>query len=118
MRTFAEGPEPFAVPVFCLAEFLRVVTHARVFSPPSPPARALLFLDELLQSPMARLLVPGRSYFAQLGQEVRAADARGNLVYDAQIAALLREHGVREICSFDRDFLRFPGLRLIVPGED
>jgi len=105
------------VPVFCLSEFLRVVTHTGVFAPPSPPARALAFLDVLLASPAARLLLPGRSFFMLLGEAVIAAGALGNLVFDAQIAALLREHGVRELVSFDRDFRRFPNLRLMVPGE-
>jgi len=44
---------------------------------------------------------------------VRQAAATGNLVHDAHIAALCIEHGVRELITGDRDFLRFAGLEVI-----
>ena len=112
----ADGAEPWAVPVFCLAEFLRVVTHPRIFGRPSSVEEACGALRALVATASARVLSPGPRFPALFVDSVREADARGNLVFDAQIAALLREHGVREILSFDRDFERFPGLRLIVPG--
>jgi hypothetical protein len=46
---------------------------------------------------------------------VAEGNAVGNLVHDAHIAALLQEHGVRELWTTDRDFARFPGLRLRNP---
>jgi predicted nucleic acid-binding protein len=42
---------------------------------------------------------------------VREAKARGNLAFDAQIAAVCVEHGARDVWTFDRDFSRFPELR-------
>ena len=33
-------------------------------------------------------------------------------MFDAQIVALCREHGVDEVLTNDRDFARFDGLRM------
>ena len=110
-----EGEAPWALPVFCLAEFLRVVTHPRVFTPPSSLDVALTFLDRLLESPAVRLLSPGTRFWSHLRSVTVAADAIGNLAFDAQIAAVCREHGADRLITADRDFARFPDLRLEVP---
>jgi predicted nucleic acid-binding protein len=39
----------------------------------------------------------------------------GNLLHDAHTAILLREHGVKQICTRDTDFARFPFLEVIDP---
>ena len=96
--------------MFVLGEFLRVVTHARVFRPPTQMPVALGFLDELLESPSLRLLLPGARYWAILRGIVPDAGASGNLVYDAQIAAVCLEHGASTIMTQDKDFHRFPGI--------
>jgi hypothetical protein len=46
---------------------------------------------------------------------VEAGRASGNLAHDAHIAALLREHGVREFWTTDKDFHRFPGIAIRNP---
>jgi predicted nucleic acid-binding protein len=46
---------------------------------------------------------------------MQEADARGNLVFDAQIIALCREHGVSKILSNDRDLERFDGITVDDP---
>ena len=107
----AEGTAPWGLPVFCIAEFLRVVTHRRVFNPPSRLSRAIEFLDNLLSSPSCRILRPGAGFVDLLTSSARRADARGNLMFDAQIAALCREHGIAGILTNDRDFERFEHLR-------
>jgi uncharacterized protein len=114
LRHLAEGPAPWALPVFVLGEFLRVVTHPKLFDRPTPPATALDFLTALLDSPTARLISPGRLFPRLLAGTVLAAEARGNLVFDAQIAALCREHGVARLLTRDRDFQRFPDLGLLL----
>jgi uncharacterized protein len=110
LRHLAEGPAPWALPVFVLGEFLRVVTHPKLFDRPTPPATALDFLAALLDSPTARLISPGRLFPSLLADAVLDAEARGNLVFDAQIAALCREHGVARLLTRDRDFTRFSSL--------
>ena len=57
LRKLAEGGNPWGIPVPCLAEFVRVVTHPRVFAPPSDLSIAFEFLERLLASPSARLLL-------------------------------------------------------------
>jgi toxin-antitoxin system PIN domain toxin len=113
LRHLAEGNALWGLPVFCLGEFLRVVTHPRVFDPPSTLDQAVAALEGLLQSPTLRILKPGSRYTVLLIEAVRAADARGNLVFDAQIAAVCREHGASQLLTMDRDFARFPGLQLL-----
>jgi toxin-antitoxin system PIN domain toxin len=108
----AESPESWAVPVFCLGEFLRVVTHPRLLDPPSTLVEAFAFLDALAESPSLRILAPGPRFTAHLREVALAGDARGNLAFDAQIAALCAEHAVTRLLTLDRDFSRFPGIEI------
>jgi toxin-antitoxin system PIN domain toxin len=111
----AEGETPWALPWPCVYEFLRVVTHHRVFQPPTPLESAIEDLVSLLDSPSLSLLGEGPSHVGHFRDTVLAGEATGNLVHDAHIAALLREHGVREFLTVDRDFARFPGLKVRNP---
>jgi len=113
LRRLAEGNLPWGLPVFCVGEFVRIATHPRVLDPPSTLDEALGALEGLLQSPSVRLLSPGAHYPSLFREAVRAADARGNLAFDAQIAAVCREHGAARLLTLDRDFARFPGLQIV-----
>ena len=110
LRHLAEGEAPWAIPLFCLGEFLRVATHRRLFDPPSTIAQANQAVDSLLESPSVRILAPSDAHWPLLRAAVQAGDATGNLVFDAQIAAICREHGVDRLLTEDRDFSRFPFL--------
>ncbi|MGD2122625.1 MAG: PIN domain-containing protein [Gemmatimonadota bacterium] len=109
---------PWGLTVFSLGEFLRVVTHPRVFDPPSPLPEALGALNALRASPGLRLLSPGRSYPEHLAHAVEIGRATGNLAFDAQIAAVCREQGVSRLVTRDRDFSRFPWMEIIDLDED
>jgi len=110
LKGIVEGNLPWALPLFCIGEFVRVVTHPRVFSPPTSLEMALDFLERLLESPSARLLAPGDTFMSAFAEACRQAAVRGNLAFDAQVVAVCREHGVTEILTEDRDFARFPGI--------
>jgi toxin-antitoxin system PIN domain toxin len=110
LRRLAEGNEPWAVPWPCIYEFLRVITHKRVFDPPTDLDVALDDLAKLFESPSLVLLGEGQRHRTHLKMAVAGGRAIGNLVHDAHIAALCLEHGVHEILTGDRDFARFPGL--------
>jgi toxin-antitoxin system PIN domain toxin len=110
LRGLAEGHSAWAIPIFCVGEFLRVVTHHRVFTPPSPLEGALTAIQRLMDSPSLRLLMPGERYWSLFAQTVRKSLVTGNLIYDAQIVAVCLEHGVTSLISEDRDLLRFSDL--------
>jgi len=109
VERLAVGSAPWGIPVFCLSEFVRVVTHPRVFAPPSPLATALAFVDALLESPTVIVLVPDADYWTTFRDLCISADSKGNLAFDAAIAALCLAHGAR-LLTADRDFARFSPL--------
>jgi toxin-antitoxin system PIN domain toxin len=113
LANLAEGISPWGLPVFCLSEFVRIVTHRRVFDPPSTITQAIEAMDSLLESPSVRLLMPSQAYWSVLRSAIVAGETTGNLVFDSQIAAVCREHGVERILTEDRDFSRFAFLKVI-----
>jgi hypothetical protein len=115
LAKLARGRDPWAIPWPCVYEFLSVVTHRRVFSPPTPLARAVEDIVALLAAPALVMLGEGPAHAAHLERAVLAGQAAGNLAFDAHIAALCVEHGVSELWTLDRDFARFPGLKVKNP---
>ncbi len=115
LKGLAEGAVPWAIPWPCIYEFIRVVTHPRVFHPPTPIDIVLKDLQGLLDSPSVMLLAETDRHISVLRNVVHRSGATGNLVHDAHIVALCIEHGVAEIITGDRDFSRFSGLRIINP---
>jgi toxin-antitoxin system PIN domain toxin len=104
------GDERFAVPAFIWASFLRLATNRRIFTVPTPRADAFAFLDATRAQPLHLELAPGPRHFELLREICDAADAVGNLVPDAVIAAVAVEHGC-EVVTLDRDFGRFSAVR-------
>lgn len=104
----------FAVSELVLSGFLRVVTHPRVFAPPTPLEQALEFTEALRSQPNCVVVAPGERHWRIFTRLCRAGDARGNLVPDAYLAALAVESG-SELVSTDRDFARFEDLHWSPP---
>jgi hypothetical protein len=117
LERLASGDRAWALPWPCLYEFVRVVTHPRVFDPPSDPELVLDGLHSLLECPSLVLLGEGPSHFGSMKHAILSSRSSGSLVHDAHIAALLQENGVDELWTHDRDFARFPGLRVRFPLE-
>jgi len=111
----AEGQAPWAIPWPCLHEFLAIVTHPRIYAPPTPLARALDQIDAWLQSPSLHVLSEGGGYWTVLREDVTAGRTAGPQVHDARVAALCRHHGAAELLTADRDFSRFPLLAVRNP---
>jgi toxin-antitoxin system PIN domain toxin len=111
----AESASPWAIPWPCLHEFLAVVTHPRIYAPPSPLDLAIDQVEAWLESPTLVLLAEGSTHWRDLRRALETARAVGPLVHDARVAALCRQHGVREVWTADRDFGRFPGLPMRNP---
>ena len=115
LQSLAEGPAPWAIPWPCVYEFLRVVTHPRVYHPPMPIALALGDLRAILGSPSLVLLAETPRHPDVMASIVEASGATGNLLHYAHIAALCVEHGVSELLTGDRDFARFTDVRTVNP---
>jgi toxin-antitoxin system PIN domain toxin len=103
--------QPWGIPSPCVSEYLRVTTHPAVFRPPSTPDKAAAFIDDMLDSGGARLLLPGGGWWRHLRDLVATGRATGNLVFDAQIAAVCLDNGAGVLITDDTDFGRFPLLR-------
>jgi toxin-antitoxin system PIN domain toxin len=112
VRDLAEGDTPWGLPVFVLGEFLRVVTHPRVYAPPTSRQAALATVEALLASPTVRVLTPGDRFWPLLQGVIEEGQVIGNRIFDAQLVAVCREHGVDTILSEDRDFRCFPSINL------
>jgi len=108
VRRLAESPAQWALPWPCLHEFYSVVTHPRIYDPPSSPAEATDQIAAWLDSPSVVPLSEGETYWPILSSLLSSAKISGPLVHDARIAALCLSHGIRELWSADRDFSRFP----------
>lgn len=106
----AEGPGGWAIPWPCVHEFLAIVTHPRIYSPPTPLLQALDQVAAWLESPTLVVLSEGEGYWERLRGLLADGRIAGPQVHDARVAALCLHHGVRELWSADRDFSRFPEL--------
>lgn len=111
----AEGSRPWALPWPCVHEFIAIVTHPNVFKPPTSLAGALDQVDAWLESPSVVLLAEGTAHWAQLRAMLEQGQVVGPRVHDARVAALCLSNGVRELWTADRDFSRFPSLRVVNP---
>jgi len=117
-RTWLEemlsGPELVRFAWLTLWAFLRIGTNPRVYTSPLSTAEAEAAISSWLEQPTAGILEPGERHWEILGQLMRDGQTIGPLVMDAVLAAIALEHGA-VLCSTDRDFSRFPGLKWINP---
>lgn len=108
------GPRRVGLPWQSLAAFLRISTHPRAFERPLTPATAWERISDWLSARSAWIPQPGPEYARTFGELVTTYEVRGNLVTDAQLAALAIEHGVT-LYSTDTDFARFSEARWVNP---
>jgi toxin-antitoxin system PIN domain toxin len=109
-----QGDEPVGIVDTVLSAFVRIVTHPRILTKPASLELALTFAAAIRAAPAAIALSPGAQHWEIFERTCRAANARGNLVPDAYLAALAIEQRATFVTT-DRDFSRFPGLRLRHP---
>ncbi|MBS0525318.1 MAG: PIN domain-containing protein [Proteobacteria bacterium] len=111
----AEGSATWALPWPCLHEFMAIATHPRIYSPPSTLDEALSQVDAWLASPTVTLLAESPDHWQMLRALLLAGRVVGPRVHDGRVAALCRQHGVRELWTVDRDFSRFSGVTTVNP---
>ncbi|RMH04980.1 MAG: PIN domain-containing protein [Nitrospirae bacterium] len=109
----AQGRSAWAIPWPCLYEFLAIVTHPRIYDPPTPLSKAIDQLDAWLESPSLTVLAEPEhfSYWQMLRALLNKSRVMGPQIHDARIVALCCIHGIRELWTADRGFGRFPELR-------
>lgn len=100
-----------------IAGFIRVATNPKAYHPPTPLDTAIDFIDGLIAQPNCSIVGSGPLHWDILRESSRQADAKGNLVTDANIAALAIEYGFT-VVTRDRDFARFEKIRWIDPVEE
>lgn len=115
VEALAAGAQRWAVPWPCVHEFLAVVTNPRVFRQPSPITMAASMVRALADSGRCEFLAEGDRHLDVLSKLATAASVSGGQVHDARIAAICIAHGVHEFWSADRDFSRYPALRVVNP---
>jgi len=116
VRSFAEGPEPWAIAWPSIYEFFSVVTNPRIWKQAaSSPEQAWSQITTWMDAPGLRLLAETDGFGAVLAGFLRRPRVRGPVVHDARIAAICVAHGVHKLFSRDRDFALFPELAVEDP---
>lgn len=110
LRSLATGRRRWAVPWPCIHEFLAIVTHPRLYRPPTQPQLALDAAADLLSMPGFVRLGETDDHLAILTRLVSRPGVVGPKVHDARVAAICLGHGVDELWTADRDFGYFPEL--------
>ena len=110
LEELVAGPDLLCLAWATIAAYLRVATHPRVFLRPLSPDVAAANVTALLAHPRTRVLVETDGFWGIYRGLLASYHARGKLVHDVHLAALLRQHGVRTLYTRDRDFRRFDFL--------
>ena len=115
----AKGSEVLCLAWVTVMSYLRMATHPAIFSKPLTHDDAASNLDALLALPHLRLIGEGEvasvGFWPAYRRLAGELPVRGNLVPDAHLAALLRQHGVKTLYTHDKDFRKFSGLKVIDP---
>lgn len=110
IRSLAEGQISWGIPWPCVHEFLSIVTHPKIYDPPSNLDEATNQINAWIGSPVAVLLTETESHWDILSEQLSIGQIRGPMVHDARVAAICIGHRVNEFWTADRDFSRFPDL--------
>jgi len=116
LDTLIDGTQRFSVPTVVWGSFVRLATSRRVFPNPTPLVQTFEFVESVCAQEHHVLLGPGPKHLELLRRLCEEADATGDLVQDAVIAAIALENGAA-VASFDRDFARFASIDHVIPGH-
>lgn len=117
LASIARGPEIVYLFWPVVMAYLRISTHSAILDPPLPRERAIENVERLLGLPHVQTAGEQERFWEGYREVAAEADVRGNLVSDAHVVALMRENGVRTIWTHDRDYRRFPGIRVLDPFD-
>lgn len=115
LRSLSEGVESWAIPWPCIHEFFAIVTHPRIYSPPSTLEEATAQIGAWMESPSLVLLGESDKHWETLSEFIQSGKVVGPMVHDARVAAICFDHGIKQLYSADRDFNRFPRIKMTNP---
>lgn len=115
VKEFAESSKPWAIPWPCIHELFSIVTHPRIYNPPTPHPQAMDQISAWLESPGLILISEAHGYWDVLKDLVGVSHTIGPMIHDARIAAICILNGIYELFSADRDFGRFHNLKVHNP---
>lgn len=106
--------EPLATTSTNLAELFRLLTHPRVFPSPLSLSKAIDLVQEFIEQFEVKILDESEDWWLKLKELLKwIPSLSGNEIFDARIALCLRAHGVKEICTLDADFAKYPFLKIV-----
>lgn len=111
------NPEVFGLSWQVITAFIRISTNPNAFPIPFTPKEATDIVDEWLIQPQVRIFVPTENHWRILGTLLLKEQISGPLVLDAHLATLAVEHGAT-VATTDRDFRRFPTVKVIYPLDE
>jgi len=115
VEELAESARTWVIPWPCIHEFLAIVTHPRIYRPPSTLQEACGQVEAWSESPSLQILGEGVGHWPQLQKIIVSAQVTGPKIHDARVAAICQSHGVSELWTADRDFSRFGQLNVRNP---
>ena len=115
LTELAESGVPWAIPWPCIHEFLAVVTHPKIYRPPTPLDRALDQVESWRECPSLEMIGEIKGYWSTLKAGLLSGKVAGPMIHDARVMAICRQHGVGVLWSADRDLTRFSGVPIANP---
>ena len=115
LESRAEDPDLFCLCWSTVMTYVRIATHPRIFAHPLSPEEALSNVGSLIELPRVRMLTEEDGFLGAYGSVTAGSVIRGNLVPDAHLATILRQHGVGLLYTTDADFARFAFIEVRNP---
>jgi toxin-antitoxin system PIN domain toxin len=110
-----KDPDLLCLTWLTLMSYQRIATHPSIFSDPLSPQSAWSNIANLVNLPRVRLVGEDEDFAKSYADTAAKIPIRGNLVPDAHLATILKQHGVKRLYSVDTDFRKFDFLEVVNP---
>ena len=114
----AESGNRWAIPWPCIHEFIAIVTHPKIYAPPTALPIAIKQVEAWLECPTLEAIGETEEHWPVLKSALLGGNLRGPAIHDARVAAICVQHGVRVLWSQDRAFPRIAGVKIANPLVD
>jgi toxin-antitoxin system PIN domain toxin len=115
LKRLAEGADRWCIPWPCVHEFLAIVTHPLICNPPTPVDVAFMSIERIASAPSVVFVGEQPGHLMRLRDLAVPGKVAGPMVHDARVATICVSLHISELWSADRDFSRFPGLKVRNP---